>query len=154
MHDISLRNAMDSFNFEKEVVQCNVELDEQTIETSEYDQIAPRNLFLPVILFLSCGIVAIALHVFHLRRVRQGKKSSIAGRVSMLLPSDEMLSMRKGIESDADGVDFPPLDHRTCDLKSRRSTDKHAISSFLDDESGNENGVGGDDSAADESASC
>ena len=63
---------------------CNVEISEGVNELSnDYDKITVRMMFLPLMLFLGCSVLAVIMQVLHQRHRKDGHRS-LAGRKSAL----------------------------------------------------------------------
>ena len=97
-HDVSVQSSEDAYWAEsKRQPTCNVLLSEQEEdEAGEFAQIEPANLFLPIVFFLLCAVIAVILQLYYRwvskreekkasqRNLLSSKRASMMGRVSTL----------------------------------------------------------------------
>lgn len=77
-HEVSIPNAKAKFS---EGESCNIHLSQQDATTGA--QIQVQNMFLPLMVFFACVVVAIILQLVYHYNIRKGKTSNM-GRVSTL----------------------------------------------------------------------
>ena len=97
-HGVSVQSSKAAYWAEsKRQPTCNVLLSEQEEdEACEFAQIEPANLFLPIMFFLLCAVIAVILQLYHQwvskreekkssqRSLLRSRRASMMGRVSTL----------------------------------------------------------------------
>jgi hypothetical protein len=82
--DLSVETVKETYVEEYGWESCNVEISGGVNELNhDYDKITVRMMFLPLMLFLSCSVLAVLMQVLHQRQRKDGRRS-LVGRTSAL----------------------------------------------------------------------
>jgi hypothetical protein len=82
--DLSIKTVKETYVEEYGWESCNVEISGGVNELNhDYDKITVRMMFLPLMLFLSCSVLAVLMQVLHQRQRKDGRRS-LVGRTSAL----------------------------------------------------------------------
>jgi hypothetical protein len=78
----SIESEQEEYREEYEWESCDVKLIEEVNEQSDdYAEITLKMMYLPLMLFLSCSVLAVLMQVIHQRQRKEGRQS-LAGRAS------------------------------------------------------------------------
>jgi hypothetical protein len=84
-HDLSIGSEQEKYAEDYGWENCNVKLSDEVNEPSDdYAEITVRMMFLPLMLFLGCSVLAVLMQVLHHRQSKDGRQPSLVGRVSKL----------------------------------------------------------------------
>ena len=98
-YGVSVANAKKNFIEEKGFkAQCEVELSNLSMEeVDDFASVSPSNMFLPIILFVTCAVIAVILQLIHESKTKEGRTSSF-GRKSSL----DIFGEKKEVDEDED----------------------------------------------------
>jgi len=82
---VTLQTSKDEYTPEK---SCDVHFSKVDTESSEYDQMSIRNMFLPVLFFGTCAVLALIMQIDHICKSKRGKESLFGTRSTLNLFTD------------------------------------------------------------------
>ena len=81
---VSLQNSIDKYHEQNKMEDnCHLELADYDDEPNDYAKISLSNMFLPIMFWCICVIIAIVLQIMHLSQTKKGK-ATVFGRKSSL----------------------------------------------------------------------
>mmetsp|Transcript_36003 Transcript_36003/g.63128 ORF Transcript_36003/g.63128 Transcript_36003/m.63128 type:complete len:701 (+) Transcript_36003:59-2161(+) len=89
---VLLQTAKDEFPQE---TTCNIYFPQGDSETSDYAKISVKNMFLPIMFFVACTVLAVILQIIHLIQVKRGVGSLVGRRSTLTLVTDSRGTNRK-----------------------------------------------------------
>ena len=89
---VSLQTAKDEFPQE---ITCNTYFSQGDSETNDYAKISVKNMFLPIMFFVACTVLAVILQIIHLHQVKRGAGSLVGRRSTLTLVTDSRGTNRK-----------------------------------------------------------